>query len=265
MSITATSYVWKHSPYTGVQKLIHLALADYADDNGLCYPKQSTLAEKATASERYVRETLKQMVADGQIRVIQKGRQHAYVLVLEPELSSGPERHSVPVSTGTQFRSYIEPSVEPSDQPSETSRTSGAREGEPVRNLGSFGDTPDPFDDEDRKPRPKSKLPARGTQAWCVVRFQNKALQAGHAQINTARLRRVLKQMHEQHDLDYESIDKILGTFFVRHEAKVRGANDIISVFQGMIGQLMRETSPASTSSAVERGAALRPKLIGEL
>ena len=68
--------VWELSPYRGERLLIHLALADYANDEGICWPGQRTLARKARCSENFVGLALKQMVKDGWLeqKVASNGR-----------------------------------------------------------------------------------------------------------------------------------------------------------------------------------------------
>lgn len=59
------AWVWERSPYRATQLLIHLALGDYANDDGFCYPRQAIIAKKSRCSRRYVRETLSDMKEQG--------------------------------------------------------------------------------------------------------------------------------------------------------------------------------------------------------
>ncbi len=72
MSIKAMSWVWDNSPYEGVGLLVHLALADFADDQGVCWPSQKRISDKCKSSERHVRRVIKQMIDDGQILLVEK-------------------------------------------------------------------------------------------------------------------------------------------------------------------------------------------------
>ena len=65
MSIKIMSWVLDHSPYLGKQRLIHLVLADHANDEGLCWPSQETIARRAGCSVEYVRTTVTSMVTAG--------------------------------------------------------------------------------------------------------------------------------------------------------------------------------------------------------
>lgn len=73
MSIKWMNWVWEHSPYTRTQKLIHLAFADYASDEGYFWPLQDTVAKKCNCSTRYVQKTLKDMRERGMIESEQRG------------------------------------------------------------------------------------------------------------------------------------------------------------------------------------------------
>jgi len=70
LSIRWIGKVWESSPYQGDQLLLHLALADFANDEGECWPSQRTLARKARCSQRWVRESLNRMVEDGRLEVM---------------------------------------------------------------------------------------------------------------------------------------------------------------------------------------------------
>ena len=75
MSIEATSWVFKHSPYEGCQRLVHLAIADVANDDydyevwlGL-----DGLAKKARCSKATVATAIKRMRQDGLLRLVERG------------------------------------------------------------------------------------------------------------------------------------------------------------------------------------------------
>lgn len=70
MSIKIMSWVWDNSPYEGSALLLHLALADYSNDYGECWPSQTSLAAKARCSDRYVRTITNKMIADGYLEIV---------------------------------------------------------------------------------------------------------------------------------------------------------------------------------------------------
>ena len=72
MSVRWISFVWESSPYEGRRLLLHLALADFANDEGSCFPSQKTLALKARTTETWVSASVRQMIKDGLLEIIEK-------------------------------------------------------------------------------------------------------------------------------------------------------------------------------------------------
>ncbi len=67
MSIKVMTRVWEHAEYKESTLLILLALADFADDNGLCWPEVPTLASKARVSDRRAIDIIQALEKDGAI------------------------------------------------------------------------------------------------------------------------------------------------------------------------------------------------------
>ena len=67
MSVKALAWAWG-SPTKGTAKLVLLALADQANDEGHCWPGRAKLATKCGVSDRTVTEQLAILVRDGLIR-----------------------------------------------------------------------------------------------------------------------------------------------------------------------------------------------------
>lgn len=63
MSISAINAVWKLATLPGVEKSVLLALADYANADGMCWPSVATLARKCGWSERTVQESVRKLEA----------------------------------------------------------------------------------------------------------------------------------------------------------------------------------------------------------
>lgn len=84
MSIKLMTWVWDNSPYQNDSLLIHLALADWANDEGICWPKQTAIATKARCSVEHVRRVTKRMQEDGYLEIISTskgpGSAHKYQL-----------------------------------------------------------------------------------------------------------------------------------------------------------------------------------------
>lgn len=69
MSVQVSAEVWKRSRQSGSALLVLLALADYADDTALAWPRVETLAAKARLRERHVRRLLQQLAKAGEISI----------------------------------------------------------------------------------------------------------------------------------------------------------------------------------------------------
>lgn len=68
MSLQAMNWVFQNSPATLGKRLVLLALADHADDEGFdAYPSVATIAQKARMSERAVQYALRQLEDDAAI------------------------------------------------------------------------------------------------------------------------------------------------------------------------------------------------------
>ena len=97
MSIKIMSWVLDHSPSEGKARLVHVVLADHANDDGLCWPSQKKIANRAGCSIEHVRVTIKQMVADGYVEIVKastrEGESHQYQLKV-------PKSFGVPKWTG---------------------------------------------------------------------------------------------------------------------------------------------------------------------
>jgi len=64
--------VWEHADYKESTLLLLLALADFADDNGICWPEIPTLTAKARISDRRATDIIQTLEHDGAI-VYQRG------------------------------------------------------------------------------------------------------------------------------------------------------------------------------------------------
>lgn len=125
LSIKIMSWVLDHSPYEGKARLVHAVLADHANDQGICWPSQATIARRAGCSVEHVRVTVKQMIADGYLRIIEhstrEGSATKYELLV-------PKSFGVPKSEGEGPQvdgqtspnpspsNHKEPSIEPSTE-----------------------------------------------------------------------------------------------------------------------------------------------------
>jgi hypothetical protein len=69
LSIRITSAVWKNVSYGGGDLLVLLALADYADEAGKCWPNVRSIAEKARLGMRQTANIIAKLRNDGIIAV----------------------------------------------------------------------------------------------------------------------------------------------------------------------------------------------------
>jgi hypothetical protein len=67
MSFDVTAAVWRRSRARGAAKLVLLALANYANRDGGCYPSVAALVGKTGLSRRAVQDGLRQLEALGEI------------------------------------------------------------------------------------------------------------------------------------------------------------------------------------------------------
>lgn len=107
MSISVMTRVWANSRRKGVELLIELALADFADDQGRCWPAVETIAGKARCSVRYVQDTCKSMQADGDLEILEGLGPHGtnlYTLVSEGVHTVHPSSPREGVHSGATSR-----------------------------------------------------------------------------------------------------------------------------------------------------------------
>lgn len=84
MSWQATKAVWKHTQQTGYGKLLMLALAEYANENGRCWPSVETLATKIDVKPRSIKRLISQAEEAGELKIernIGRGNTNEYVII----------------------------------------------------------------------------------------------------------------------------------------------------------------------------------------
>lgn len=95
MSISVMNWAW-HQALKPVPKLVLMALADAADESGICWPSVSTVALKCNVSARTVRRSMQVLSADGLLVSEQRYRKdgscssNQYRLLLEGDDNLSP-------------------------------------------------------------------------------------------------------------------------------------------------------------------------------
>jgi hypothetical protein len=86
------TWVWDNSKYEGAKLLLHLSMADHANDEGWFYAGQKRLALRARCSIDYVRKACNEMIEDGYLVIERKGngRGMATQYVLQRPNTVGP-------------------------------------------------------------------------------------------------------------------------------------------------------------------------------
>lgn len=69
MSVRVMSWVWEHGPADQTELLVLLALADFSDDAGRCFPSMASIARKARFTERGARGVVRRLEAAGWLTV----------------------------------------------------------------------------------------------------------------------------------------------------------------------------------------------------
>jgi hypothetical protein len=73
MSIQVSTRVWDDCNQSGDRLLVMLALADYCNDNGRCWPSQTSLAARTRCSERGVQKMIDALIKAGEVELIRAG------------------------------------------------------------------------------------------------------------------------------------------------------------------------------------------------
>ena len=91
MSILMMSQVWALENLEPAEKLVLLAIADFADDQGQAWPSIPTLARKSSLSEDTVRRKIRKISTDGILSISPRkdktGRDTSYTFRLFPKAS----------------------------------------------------------------------------------------------------------------------------------------------------------------------------------
>jgi len=140
VSIHVSSWAWKQPVANPTRKMILLKLADAANDEGMCWPYQRTIAEEIGITERSVRRHLAALAADGLISIEQQFRKdggksycvyeiigytHRTPVSGTPDTSDTPHRTPASGLARATVRKTLEPepSIEPDPHSPPTPKT----------------------------------------------------------------------------------------------------------------------------------------------
>jgi hypothetical protein len=84
MSIRIMNLVWNADFDSHSKKLVLLALADNANDEGHCWPSISTIAKKASVSERWVSTCIMELSKSGWIDIFKRRGNSNYYRITPP-------------------------------------------------------------------------------------------------------------------------------------------------------------------------------------
>lgn len=115
------SLVWERAPYTAGSLLVLLALADWANDEGFCWPSIPKIAGKTRLERRSIQYIIRKLQGDGLLH-IEEGRgrkhQHQYTINVQnlrllPNLIKGEIDDSENVQSTTQKAQSTTEKVQP--------------------------------------------------------------------------------------------------------------------------------------------------------
>lgn len=127
MSIKLMSEVWENGPQDRNEILVLIALADFCNDEGECWPSMESIAKKARMSSRGVQKICGRLVESGWLEIdLRKGRSGCNLYHVKTPNTVHPEHGSPPnpVRENPEPRSHnpeprspkpLEPSLEPSE------------------------------------------------------------------------------------------------------------------------------------------------------
>jgi hypothetical protein len=98
MSVRVMTWVWQNGPTDPTERLILLALADHANDQGECYPSMAGIAAKASVTERGARGIMRRLEAGGWVSTKvgggRGGKSNYRVLMVENPEPAFPVSHA---------------------------------------------------------------------------------------------------------------------------------------------------------------------------
>jgi hypothetical protein len=154
VSIKIMAQVWADGPTDKAQLLVLLALADFADDSGNCWPSVAAVGQKARMSERNARRIIRDLEEAGFLSVVTGGGRFGcsqYVVRNPDKMSPGQNVPPGQNQHETRTKPARNPDIAMSAEPSRTIKEPSIEPLciSPAENVGG----------SDRAPRRKPEVP----------------------------------------------------------------------------------------------------------
>lgn len=176
MSLKALSYVWAHSQAKGATFVVHLALADYANEGGKAWPSIESLATKCRLSTRAVLNAIQEL--SGKLNAVSVEK---YASPHRTHLYTMNDVHSEPGSQCTTFTSTVNdvPIHSERRSPNPIGTTKNRKKGSPsLRSEASASHNQvreEPISGEEKRPPlspPRGTVAARTTDADFITELK---------------------------------------------------------------------------------------------
>lgn len=121
MSIKIMSLIWERGPQRQADRFVLLALADFANDDGECFPAVTTVARKTCMSVRGVQQIMRRLEADGWLKTrLNAGRGGSNIYAITPAPSAPPQDIHPRTNCTTPPHLNVIPPARGADEPSLT-------------------------------------------------------------------------------------------------------------------------------------------------
>jgi hypothetical protein len=122
MSIAIMSAVWANGPEDKAELLVLLALADFADDRGVCWPSMASVGRKARMSERNARRVIRSLEDAGYLTTDEGGGRHgcSQYRINSDKVSAGQNVRPGQSQPETRTKRAQNPDIAMSAEPSRT-------------------------------------------------------------------------------------------------------------------------------------------------
>lgn len=113
MSIKLMNLVWEYSGNSGSTLLVLLALADHANDEGICWPAIPRIAKRGRVSERQALRILGDLQASSELQVIERGGGKGHPNIYRVTPVTGFVEETSPTDTVTPMSGFANETVTP--------------------------------------------------------------------------------------------------------------------------------------------------------